>query len=618
MTSAFYRYSNPLQSIRSMAQTTWTSGLLFPSWKLDAAYLFSAGVIQTTPLSGTVEFGYPAAASDAASGAWTITFPGALTHYTSGGALTFYSPGSGALFTGLTTVTSGGLPFIVDASGYVYGFTTGLSGDVLSVSDIFSLSDIFSIAASGGLQEILRFPVSPQGLVATSGALYTILAALSGVGAVRSSGFTESFSSGFVATPMQFPTCLAASGSLLAVGGWNPATIASGFSAIATNPTDNSLFVGITPSASALTLWHNSDGLGNWTLSQTVTGVAAATALAWSPLGNTIFSASPTSGVVQVFNYAFGTVTKTQTIALSGAAAVAFTLNALNALVCQPTQNVVTPLTLSGSAWVASGSLAIHDASSVLALSNVEAMIGFASGAVVAQYAGGVWSSGAVTALSFVPTQLTQDLSGNLIAAGTSGSSGFVYTTGVTGSFNGSVSGLLYRQDQIVIADGTNALLRVFSLNNGTLTQKTSLAVASPLTALAAPPLADPLAYSVPVIAAASGVTSLVYFYSPFTLAYQKSNEFSLYNGSAWTSTQLKIGHQPEALTFDPSGNVSLVTLQNELFTMSATGGIVSSGVIAQFSGQPQTSPLGLSSLQWINGSLFATSVLNETLVQLE
>ena len=104
---------------------------------------------------------------------------------------------------------------------------------------------------------------------------------------------------------------------------------------------------------------------------------------------------------------------------------------------------------------------------------------------------------------------------------------------------------------------------------------------------------------------------------APYQLQAVKNGQVGIYNTSTsgWTTTTLGPQFTPEAITFDPSGNVTVAALQNELFTIASSGGISAQRAVPVFTGQVANTPLGISSLSWINGHLYATSVLNETLM---
>jgi hypothetical protein len=600
-------------------QTAWASGVFLPAWEHPSAYQLNAGVIATTAVSGSTELGFAGVAPSGNVGLWLLPFYGPLSLYNMSGIVNAYVPPNAAIvFTGLGSLST--VPYAVDASGNIYTLAENTTTiDILSLYDVLSTADLFASSGLGtsGLVAIGTFGSPALTLSGQGNKLYTLSATASGIGTATISGTGSGavVTSSLIATPMPVPSCLAVSGSLIAVGGWGTMTISSGFSALAANPLNNTSFIGATPAVSAISYWQL-NGLNGWAETQTLSGIGSLNALAWSSIGNTLLGTDSINNVLSVFNYTFGSLTRSQTLALSGATAVGLTPNATKALACQPSLNTVTSLSLGGSTWALGAPLSIAKASSVFLPTASTAVVG-ASGALVnLQYTLGAWVIGASTTLSFTPSYLASDSLGNIIAAGTQGANGYLYTQGLTATFSGSVVGLFYQQGQYVIADGTNSRLRVFSLFAGALTEQNDYQGPNSLQALNATSIISPITVATTIIAAGSGATEFFNLSAPYALAANKNGEVSTYNGSGWVTTNLQ-SYIPTALTFDPSGRITVATLQNELFTISPTGGVIASGVITQFTGQPQATPLGISSLQWINNSLFATSSLNDIVLEI-
>jgi hypothetical protein len=122
---------------------------------------------------------------------------------------------------------------------------------------------------------------------------------------------------------------------------------------------------------------------------------------------------------------------------------------------------------------------------------------------------------------------------------------------------------------------------------------------------------------STTLFASMATATNEYNFTSPFHVSPVRSGVVSIYASSSWSSAQLKVGQQPTAVSWNPSGNVSVVTLQNEFYTINVTGGIVASGVVAQFAGQAQSTPIGMSYLWWLGANLYSATSMNDSLVQL-
>lgn len=584
MTSAYYRY-DASPEIRAISFCPWGSGsaLLIPAWANQSAYLFSSGLVSGTPISGSTFPGYVGATSDGASGAWLLPYAGPITRYRSNGTLTPLATPSGVVFTGLTNVS--GAPIAIDAAGKIYA---------KNGSTAFSVTGSVSGAA--------------QSLVASGTLLYTIMQGASGLGTFN----TLTLASGFIAAPFPVVSCVAAAPTRkTAIGGWDFANIPSGFAALAGNPVSGTILAAAASAGGgSAQLWDN-DGFGNWTLGQTVGSLGAPSALVWLPTGAGLFYSSAAGNTLQVLSYAFGALALAQTLSVSGAAAVAVTLDSQNALVCQPSLNTLQPLTISGSGWVVSGSVAIGNPQSVIALTATTAAVGCSSGLAFLSLVAGAWNVSSTVSLPFVPTQLARDNAGTVYAAGPSGTTTRIYANGISTLYVGGLAGMFWEQGQLVLADETNSLLRVYEFFQNVFTAQTTLTGPSGMAALAT------AGGGSTIFAAGSGAAWQCEFTSPWQLRRIRYGKASAYNGTTWTTTNLKAGHTPEALTLDPSGNITVATLQNELFTVSPTGGVISSGIVTQLAGQPQSTPLGISSLLWQGAALYATSSLNQAFMRL-
>lgn len=523
----------------------------------------------------------------AASGVWTVPYSGALLNYTSGGGSISYAyppSSSGAYSAGLAMAS--GNPYTVTASGNLYT----PSGAVLA--------------------QVGSFGTPAIGLADALGVLWSILPALSGVGSFDPGTLVT----GFVATPMAHPAVL---GTLspgatgLVVGGWDAAYIPSGFSSIALHPTVSGVLAGASlVSGGTITLWQN-DGSDNWSQSYFVTGAGSPLDLAWTANGTTLFVSDPTNNKISVYNFIFGAIVFAQNLAVSGATSIACTHDSIYALACQPTLNAVTPIVAVGSGWVVSGaSVAMGNPRTILnPTSDTSFYVGTSSGitSLTLTGSGGAWVVTSTLPLSFAPTYLDIDTVGTLYAAGSSGGVGYVYSNSVTGTFSGTVGGLANRQSEVYVADSANNVIRTFGFLTGPCTQYSTVAIPSG----AASMLFNPTS----LLVAGSGQTAQFRQSSPFNLVPEARGSVSLYNGSSWTSYNLKVPNQPSAITTNPSGVIYAgIGSVNQL--ASITSGVVTLTQILQFVGQPQAVPIGFSSLFWLNGNLWATTVLNDEIIQ--
>lgn len=610
--SAYFRPSASLADIQAMALAAFgVSGAVIPAWYDKDAWLFngSTGPLTQTTISGVASSGSPvigvsgfvAATTDGASGLYLCQHVGSLIHYASGGALTAYTLASGSAFVGATYLSSENAPYALQESGSLYT----LSG-----------SSLVPVAPNPA------FSVPSYSLHGSGTQLFTMLPTISGIGTFSLSS-QASGTSGLISVPMSVLMCMtvSSSGSFpIVVGGWNQNSFASGFTSLslATDPANNTIVLGAASGTGLLSLWTQASG--TFSFNQSLSGLSNPSYVNWANGGTTAFVCDPVSGHVYDISYLLNTLSIAQTIALSGATQSAFTPAGDYALVTQPTQNQITIYHSSGT-WSASGTLAVTGATSILSISASGMAIGGTSGIFYANLVGSTWSLESSGALPFKATNLAVDTAGNIYATGISGGSGFVAVVSGTsllasGSWAGSGDSVVWQQGQIVVADIVSSLIRIFqpiySLVSSqlSLSQINSYAIASGLTTLD---------FSTPyLLASASGITWLYQFDAPYSLAREQSGVVSIYNGSTWTTVSLGALHTPESIGFDTSGNISVATLQNDFYTISASGhSVISQSTITQDINQPQSTPIGVSRLLWLNGHLYGARSLNDSLVQI-
>lgn len=618
--STFLRASNSQADIKSMALAAFgSSGIVLAVWYSKDAWLFS-GVAESSLTQSAVSgvavsgasvnlnvSGFVAATSDGSSGAYLCQDVGALIHYASGGTLTGYALPSGMAFVGAHYSTGQSAPYMVNASGALY---------------VLSGATIVPVLPSSGFN-------SPSYLLAGSGStLFSLLASASGIGTFALSSLASG-ASGFISAPMTVPTCLAVpSGGAypLAAGGWTQAFIPSGFSsqALTTDPQAQTVVLGATSGAGALSLWTQGAS-GIFSFTQAITGLSNPSFVTWNASGTQAMVCDPVSGHVYVAAYSLGVLSISQTLSVTGATQAAMTPAGDWAFITQKAQNQIQLLRNTG-VWAAAATIALSGANAVVSISPSGMAIGGSSGAVSGVFYAtltSAWALSSGASLGFVPGAFSEDTAGNLYAVGTSGASGILAevsgsTVVGSGSWVGSVAGVLWEQGQIVVTDPTAALIRMFapqySYANSAISFVQTNAYAQPSGTTGV----GPVDFSTPyLLVGGSSRTSIWQFAAPYSLSAAQSGVASIYNGSGWASVSLGIGHVPEAMAFDPSGNISVVTLQNDLYTLAASGAIISSGAVTQDVNQLQTTPIGMSKLLWLNGHLYASSSLNEALIQI-
>ena len=585
ISATYYRYSNPLTSIRSLQAVPNASGLSLPTWLFNSAFQFenaASGIVSTT-FSGTSEFGSAAAFGASGGGAFAALFGMSLNLITAAGGVSTAAPAPSGLglFNGMADVA--GTPFAINGSGQVFKFLST------------AWAQIGTMAATS------------FGLIANSTpTLYTLQTAQTRLGTMTAGGV-----SGSLTTPMTYPTIIAASSGVdIAVGGWNTTTLASGFTAIAADPSNSTIFAGSHLSTSGISVWTQ-NASGTFAETQFVSGVGQNVSLAWSANGAFVMGADTTNNAVHVLTSTFGTLALSQTLTVTGAAAVAIALDSQHALVCQPGSNLITPLGFNGSTWATSGStITIGNPKSVLALSTTQMLVGCTSGLATLTFSivSGWNITSVVSGLGFVPSALAVDPNGSGIAAtATSGTSGYVYYNGASGVFAGSASGVVVQQGQILTADPINSLYRIFANIGGMITQQASGVGLTDISLVAN--------VGNFLFEANTTASQQLQWSAPYVLAATKTGMVSVYNGSTFSSFTLGAGQVPTAMAFDSSGNLAVATLANTLTVFSpTTSAALQQGPIPIFLGQIQTTPYGFSSLTWASGMVWATSSLNESI----
>ncbi|MDE2233360.1 MAG: hypothetical protein KGJ90_04600 [Patescibacteria group bacterium] len=607
----------------SASITPWSSGIILPLWPLIEGWsFFGSGLSELSVIPGGASYlatedgnlltqedgyliiaetfgslyGFPQSATDSQSGAWLVQYSGDLINVTSGAALNNLTLPA-AIFTGCAYSPSENAVYVISASGQLY-VASGAS--MVAVGSGFAgKNPAWSLISSGAT-------------------LYTLLAGTSNVGVfnLSSSGVGAS---GILSPPITYPACLAVASGSLAVGGWQLASIASGFKSISTEPTNPNLF--LTAASGTIGLWNVSGS--SIVFNQSITGLTNPSFIAWGSGSSTLAMACDGNNVYDL-QYNLSTLTINQTIPVTGAVQVAITPAGDYALVTQTSLNQVSILANSGT-WAISGTLTVGTPYGALTTSASGIAIGYSSGATsgisFATLTGSTWTISNTASLGFIPRSFALDNLGNIYAVGAKGSTGHLAVVSGTsvvasGVWLGSANSVIWKQGQITVADNSNGIIRIFgpqysySVTGYTLTQYWSGAVASGLATLG-------FAGNY-LLASASGITWEYEYGAPYNLQIHRNGLLSVYNGSSWSTANLGDSNVPEAVAYDPSGNVSVATLNNYLFTVSTSGTILSQSQVTQQSGQSQTVPIGMSSLLWLGGHLYASTSLNDSLLMLE
>lgn len=561
---------------RAPAAALASGGIVLPSWVDGSFFQFGGTFGAVTTLTPAI---YPGASSIAQGASGDISFVnyvGPLVHVL-GRTVTKRAMPSGAVYTGIAVAASA--PYVVTSSGALLNSTGAAVGPGLGLAPAWEL--------------------------AGTSTLYTLLAAQNELGVfTASTGATGTLA---LPAPLATPYCVAVSGSLVGVGGTAASTLVSGagLTALAQNPANTSLLLGVKNGTAIIWL---SPGTNLWPVSTSLSGIGAATAVAWTPSGVQALVSAGNS--VEVLGYSAGVLSLAQTLSVSGAGQLFAASTGTDAIVVQPGLNQATTLTAAGATWsLATTVTGLSGAGPLVALSGTKVAIGVTGNVQIVNLAGGVWSLGAMIPLAFTSTSLAVDPQGALYAVG-AGSLAVISGTTVTGTgtWSGSASGAFATANQLVVLDPSINAGRVFGSDNGpTWTQRTTVAIPAAFTGAGRA--------GQTFFIAGSGAAQLYNFAAPYELKAVPVGSAGIYNGTAWTTAVLPVGQVPSAAAFDPAGNLLVSTVQNNLYEMTP-GGVLTVSTIAQYAGQTQDVPLGVSSLVVSGALLYAATSMPGVLVQ--
>lgn len=576
---------------RSISLVSFGGRLALPDWLTPRFFPFDPAIPGITPpvVLATGTPGIAAAAPDASGGLWLVTFDG---H-------TYRRPPAGGIVAGAL------------ASGKVYNGAAFLVG-----SGIASATDgsvVFASGAGGGGGTPLgSWPVPAIGLT-SSGAMLAALLPVSGlVGTMTTAGVT-----GSIALPgaITTPSCIALlSGGVIAVGGWATAPSLSGAADAAIDPQNPGVM--LAAGSGRAIIWSNPGPLSeNWSQTQIVTGLANLNSVAWRPDGTQILATSSIIGSVQALNYIASVLSLNQTLIVSGAVSVAVAGTSINALVAQSGQSQAATLSFGGGSWSTgtpvTGLPGIQSLVSIDA-TNIAATV--SGGVSVISLAAGSWSVTHTTALGFTPTVIAVDKFTRIYAAG-SGAVAMISGTVMiaSGTWAGAApTSIAEHNGRVIMPVPSDNLIRIFAQSApNVLSQQGSLALA--LGTNVGIGTSDTVAF-----VTGSGATNMYGFSgSPYVLTPMTQGVFGQWNGSAWTTLVLGIGHNPSSVAFDVSGTAWLSSVQGTYFNISSGVTVLSSGTIPVFPQQFQTVPLGISTIMPVSGGVFASSSLAGVLTEI-
>lgn len=571
---------------RGVALVPFNGTLAIPDWTTPQFWPFINSTFSAPVVLAPGSPGISSAAADGSGGMWLASYAGKLWHQTATGAVPNPQP----------------LP-----QGQIY-IGVSPSGHVLSASGI-----VFTAATT----QLGSFPTPAIGSMVSSGTTMMAILPASGIGLMSSGGVTGRIAP---AAAMPVISCIMASaGVSLAAGGWITALSLSGAVAAALDPQNPEIMLAV--GSGHAFIWSTSTSVTgggplseNWSQSaasgQLLTGLANLNSMCWSRNGVQALATSLSAGDVQVLGFSAGVLSLLQTIPVVSGCSVAVAGTQNNAIVAQSGRSQVTTLTETASVW-SSGAV-------VSGLPGVSVVVPFGTTGVVANYSGGIaylgfvngttWVLQKTLPLGFAPTVVTVDPFLQIYAAGNGNvavCSGMVPTG--SGSFTGTPNGIAVQQGRLILSVPGSGLAILGNTAPGKWTQQGSQSGAFSGLALS----------NTVLFAMGSGATQMFGFSgTPYALTPVVCGVAGLWNGSAWTTTGLGIGHNPSAIGFDASGNIWLATVQNTLWNLNPTGGVISASGLPQLSPQPQSVPLGPSAILAASGGVFVATSLSGLLIQ--
>jgi hypothetical protein len=418
-----------------------------------------------------------------------------------------------------------------------------------------------------------------------------------------------------ITTPMTIPSCVAVSGTAVGVGGYSYTSVASGFTKIEAYVSNSATdyILGIVSGTVAVM----STVSGEWVVSASLDVGGSLSNLALTPDGIQALITDTTNGYLYVIDVTNTSLTQAQKLTLTGAGDVSILPSASQAIIVQPSQNLVSSYINIANVWSFNTSFSLTSPTVVHAYGNDSIVVKDSSGLLWYQYGGSTWNLLNSYDMTYPVTDIIQDSLGNFYVTTTTSSGtgqgnlyalspAYVFLSSI--SWSGSANAVRIEQGQVAILDSSAGYIRVATLlSDSTLVLVTS----TPLAGVQAITQADRSF----IVAKESEV--LFYEWGPpYTLIQRRDGYCGLYNGSAWTTVFLGQYVVPTALAFDSSGNLWIATNTNTLFEISSSGTILSQTTISSAPNQPSNVPIGISSLGWWNGYLYGTSSLSSNFMK--
>jgi hypothetical protein len=536
-----------------------------------------------------------------------------------------FTPTAGGSPVAFSTTDGGSIAAMVnDGSGNLYALNTagllyGPNGEVTLPSGVYS----DAIYASGA---VYALQYGGQ-LVNASGTLETTFVAPTACAAYAVSGYIAAFGASgmglsvppsgtpsYVALPSGVAnvTCAASVSGFMAAAGYAPYSLGSGY---ATMAADAAAIQIVAVTAGSATVYSAaSTGTNLWTPVTTLTGLSSSpVSCAWTPNGTQILISDTANNLIKVLGYSAGALSVAQTASLGAAGMLAVADNT-HALVC--TGGTIVPLLQTGGTWATnpSNDIVLANSSAVLLTTPSTAVATTTSGVAKLSLVVNTWSVTSTAALSFTPTQLALDNTGTVYAAATGHFAAINGAQVKYGTLDGACTAMAAFNSQVSLLEyPTSAQLHVIGNPSASSTWSQQSSVTTAVGSGHGLLLVNETLFCY-----GSSDTALYNFGAPYTVVPVRGGEVSFYNfsTSGWTSVPLGPDNVPTAIADTGSGSAYVTTTNNNLYTV-APSGIVSSGVVAQQSGQPQNVPLGTSGILVSGAVTYVSTSMTGALIKL-
>lgn len=609
---AYYFPSSTLKA-QSAASAAWEGGVAVPMWTRREVYNFNNGTISLLPLPpgagdsptpppnvSRTGHGYYGAAADGIQGVWVSADGGLLTYLPVSGTASGFTvsiPASGDMLVGLAVAGSasgGNNAYAIGADGQVFITTSASPGSITTISPGFNT------LCKGG---------SADGTY-----VYTAFSNAGTIGRMAIAGHGVSS-----ITTALTPGIVSASSIGVAFGGWTLASVASGATDFAALPGSRSTIAAFSNSNN-VALLTGIDPV--WGVSSVATGLTSCSSIAWNQDGSQILAS--VSGGVTVLGIFEGAFVVDQQITLSGSGSVSVTTDGTNALVCRSGSNSVAVLINSLDIWTIGTPISVTNPTAVLVTGVATAWVISNTNLYPINRAGNTWTLGVALPLGFTGVALGSDSYGNVYVTGGTGTTGFLAMVSFgtivdTVSWSGSGHGISItaEEGQLAVLLSDNQTIRAFGALNGLITQQGVMALTAPTGCSFLGSTNES------VWLCGSSVIWQSWWTKPYHIDRFKVGEVGAYNGATVGYAVLGIGHDPSAIAWDVSGNIWCATVQNDLYSFAGT---VSAGQLTPltyqnipvYTGQLPGTPMGISSLSWFQGGLYATTLFPGALIQVQ